>query len=147
MFVKKQHSKDLIDYFKIVNNLNIVAWYNPNPPSCSAYNTRGHSLRTTRQITTCLSTNHFLSNRIAPLWNNLRELFQSPDWQIFTYHQFFLTLFIHIHLLSHYNYFLIKYSLTHVYMYIKYFITCLKLVFTYVIIYINLYHILYINWT
>jgi hypothetical protein len=62
---------DLIDYFKIVNNLNIVAWHNPNPPNCSAYNTRGHSLRTTRQITTCLPRNHFLSNRIAPLWNSL----------------------------------------------------------------------------
>jgi hypothetical protein len=49
---------DLIDYFKIVNNLNIVAWHNPNPPNCS---TRGHSLRTTRQITTFLPRNYFLS--------------------------------------------------------------------------------------
>ena len=72
---------DAIQYFKIINKINIVDWYHPNcqKPSKNiegpANNIRNNNINSNqfyRQYTkSCDQREYFFSNRVVPLWNKL----------------------------------------------------------------------------
>ena len=75
---ERRERGDLIQYFKIANKFNLVNWYHPNKSMKSiessgpAGNIRGNKHRLARQFTrNCDQREHFYSNRVVPLWNEL----------------------------------------------------------------------------
>ena len=68
----------MIQFYKIINNLDIVHWYHPptlvstvrqGPAAC----TRGHCLRFSIEEKTSTHRNYFYLNRVINKWNNLPE--------------------------------------------------------------------------
>ncbi len=71
---------DAIQFFKFDKGFNRVTWYHPNSLTNStqlagpAGNIRGHKHRLSRQFTrNCDQREHFFTNRVVPIWNNLPE--------------------------------------------------------------------------
>ena len=70
---------DLIQYYKILNNLDKVKWQRDFSVTHSisidgpARGIRGHDLRVTREITRFNPRHNFFLNRVAPAWNKLNS--------------------------------------------------------------------------
>ena len=69
---------DLIQYYKFVNNINLISWYHPNSLTNSlnasgpASSTRGHKQRLGGQLTkNCPARSNYFTNRIVNPWNAL----------------------------------------------------------------------------
>ena len=69
---------DLIQYYKLVNKVNIIDWFHPNALTNSllssgpASGTRGHNLRLKGQlIRNCPARANYFTNRIVNSWNSL----------------------------------------------------------------------------
>ena len=74
---ERRQRGDLIEYFKISNELSRVDWYNPNKLMSSitvdgpARSIRGSKHRLEKQLTKNYYREHFLLNRVVDNWNNL----------------------------------------------------------------------------
>ena len=78
---ERRERGDAIQYFKIINNINIVDWYHPNNqkpssningPSNNIRNNKVNSNQIYRQFTkSCDQREYFFSNRVVPIWNKL----------------------------------------------------------------------------
>ena len=62
---------DLITFFKINNNLDIINWHNPPKTSAPRANKRGQLRR--ELVPNCLQRYNFLNNRVAAHWNKLPD--------------------------------------------------------------------------
>jgi hypothetical protein len=68
---KSRNSGDIIEFFKIMKNINNFNWYNPPRLMNSDKERRLHNLRIERQFTKSRIRYDFLPNRIAKQWNSL----------------------------------------------------------------------------
>jgi ribonucleases P/MRP protein subunit RPP40 len=72
---------DAIQYYKIINKINLVDWYHPNAfkpsnntegPANNIRNNKINNNQIYRQLTkTCDQREYFYSNRVVPIWNKL----------------------------------------------------------------------------
>ncbi len=74
---ERRERGDLIQYFKIHNQLNVTKWIQPNQQTSSikvvgpAGGIRGSSHRLNRQFTNCKQGENFFANRVVPNWKRL----------------------------------------------------------------------------
>ena len=74
----RQERGDLIEYFKISNDLSKLAWQNPNKRNDvrgikgPVGGVRGHLYRITSQLTKINQREHFLPNRVTNSWRELQ---------------------------------------------------------------------------